>query len=94
MNRSPCTGLSSSAEGFIEPDCAYQAVSHGDVVPQESIAHLPMYSLVFVHKSNIFRRAALRVTLHPLFDWVMLAAIMGNCVTLAMWTNEPGWVRV
>ncbi|MEW5312152.1 MAG: hypothetical protein WDW38_003800 [Sanguina aurantia] len=58
---------------------------------EESIAHLPMYSLVFIHKSNSFRRAALRVTLHPLFDWVMLAAIMGNCVTLAMWTNEPGF---
>ncbi len=48
-------------------------------------------ALFFLSKENWFRKRMVRFIRWRPFDWFFLAAILANCVTLAMASNKPGF---
>lgn len=42
-------------------------------------------------KKNPFRRFVICLVNWPPFDWLMLLFIVANCITLALYTNDPGF---
>lgn len=52
---------------------------------------LPEKSLLVLGKRNPLRMAAVRVSTNKYFDMFILAMIILNCVTLAMYSHRPGF---
>eukprot|EP00198_Chlamydomonas_reinhardtii_P012138 XP_001701475.1 voltage-gated Ca2+ channel, alpha subunit [Chlamydomonas reinhardtii] len=48
----------------------------------------PEYSLLFLRKSNFVRKWCVYTTHTRVFEWTILAAIIANCVTLAVSSNR------
>jgi hypothetical protein len=46
-----------------------------------------------VDKENVVRKPLIRLIRLKFFDWFMLTAILANCITLAMDSNEPGFAE-
>lgn len=58
---------------------------------QELTADLPERSLLLLGKQNILRKAAVYAITNKYFDYAMLATIVANCVTLGMYSHQPGF---
>jgi hypothetical protein len=60
-------------------------------VLQELTADLPARSLFLLGKQNPLRKAAVYAITNKFFDYAMLATIVANCVTLGMYSHQPGF---
>lgn len=58
---------------------------------QDIVAQVPARSLFVFTTDNPIRKALLYIVTNKLFEWFMLACILGNCITLAMSINRPGF---
>eukprot|EP00882_Tetradesmus_deserticola_P033243 GHRQ01037955.1.p1 GENE.GHRQ01037955.1~~GHRQ01037955.1.p1 ORF type:complete len:199 (+),score=41.96 GHRQ01037955.1:742-1338(+) len=62
-----------------------------DVDYEELTADLPAHSLFLLGKQNPLRKAAVYAITNKYFDYAILAAIIANCVTLGMYSHQPGF---
>eukprot|EP00879_Flechtneria_rotunda_P011778 GHRR01012305.1.p1 GENE.GHRR01012305.1~~GHRR01012305.1.p1 ORF type:complete len:220 (+),score=63.19 GHRR01012305.1:823-1482(+) len=58
---------------------------------REVIAGMPSRSLFLLSKRNPIRKAAMLTISNKYFDWFILAMIILNCITLAMYSHRPGF---
>jgi len=55
------------------------------------LENLAPWSLMVLSRNNWLRKPLIRLIRWPPFDWMMLIVIIANCVTLAVWSNRPGF---
>ncbi len=58
---------------------------------QEVNRDLAPTSLFLFGTENVVRKPLIRLVRWPMFEWFMLTVILANCVTLAMYSNKPGF---
>lgn len=51
----------------------------------------PERALLLLGRQNLLRRAAAAVVTNRAFEWAILFIILANCITLAMYSHQPGF---